>query len=72
MVERKNSIDILRALAIIFMIPFHFYIYWPHSESNIFGTIIIIFGNIAAPFFIIVSGMSYNFFIRCNFRCASF
>jgi peptidoglycan/LPS O-acetylase OafA/YrhL len=64
MEERINSIDILRGLAIIFMIPFHFYAKWTKTNYNLLGDIIYFFGDIAAPFFLIVSGTSFFLYIN--------
>ena len=61
--ERINSIDILRAFAIIFMIPFHIYFYWPSQNKDFFGHIMYMLGNLPGPIFTIISGTSFFLFI---------
>jgi len=68
MENRINSIDIIRGLAIIIMIPFHTYSYWINTKHFLFGGIINFFGELSAPFFFIVSGMSYYIFLINRFR----
>lgn len=66
MTDRINSIDFLRGLAIIFMIQVHIYYYWIYWTGIDYGfleKLIFLFGSLAAPFFLIVSGISYYFFL---------
>ena len=69
MKERMKSIDILRGLTIVFMIQFHFYIFWTKQNYGFIGEIIFFFGSLAAPFFLIISGISFFILIdkrRCS------
>ena len=60
---RINSLDILRAFAIICMIQVHVFYFWTNNNYGFVNLIIIFFGNLAAPFFLIVSGSSFFLFI---------
>ena len=62
--KRIDTIDIMRALAIIFMIPLHIYVYWPPFEKGIFGSIMILFGGLPGPIFLTISGTSFFLFIN--------
>ena len=67
MKERIISIDILRGLTIIFMIPFHFFIKWMDwtpRDYGIFKEITVFLSILTAPFFLIISGMGYHYFIN--------
>ena len=64
--ERRNSIDVLRGLAIIFMSQFHIYYHWIFciKRYDLFEDIIFFFGSISTPIFIFVSGISFFLFIN--------
>ena len=64
MEARLNSVDLLRGIAIMLMIQMHVYIYWMNISYNLFGRIIITSGQCAAPFFLIVSGISYFLYMN--------
>lgn len=57
--QRYFSIDILRALAIIFMIQVHIFKFWSKREYPIIRNIIFFFGSMAGPFFLILAGISF-------------
>ena len=51
------------------MIQFHFYIFWTKQNYGFIGDIISFFGSLAAPFFLIISGISFFILIdkrRCG------
>ncbi len=64
MEKRFKSVDITRAYAIIFMITSHIYILWSVQYFYIAADIIYLFNGYAAPFFLIVSGISFFLYIN--------
>ena len=51
------------------MIQFHFYVFWTKQNYGFIGEIICFFGILAAPFFLIISGISFFILIekrRCD------
>ena len=63
---RYNSVDLLRVLAIIFMIEFHLLVYWSNLGDSPIRRILLFIGSLAAPNFLIVSGISYFLFMFKN------
>ncbi|MHA1440148.1 MAG: heparan-alpha-glucosaminide N-acetyltransferase domain-containing protein [Promethearchaeota archaeon] len=62
--KRLNSLDFLRGLAIILMIQYHIFKFWISQNLGLYERIIELLGNIAAPFFVLISGFSFNLFIN--------
>ncbi|KKL77047.1 hypothetical protein LCGC14_2038810 [marine sediment metagenome] len=61
------SLDILRGLAVFLMILFHVFMEWMNwapRDYGFFRDIMVFFGFLAPPFFLIISGMAYYFFIK--------
>lgn len=67
MLKRIQSIDFLRGFTVLSMIIYHFFVYWVNNKNQNFGPfkeIFNFFGYLAAPFFLIISGISYYIFTR--------
>ncbi|MFW9990406.1 MAG: heparan-alpha-glucosaminide N-acetyltransferase domain-containing protein [Candidatus Odinarchaeota archaeon] len=67
MLKRIRSIDFLRGLTVFSMIIYHLFIYWVHNKAQNYGPfaeIFHFFGYLAAPFFLIISGISYHIYIK--------
>jgi len=61
------SLDIMRGFAVFFMILFHFFMEWMNwapRDYGFFRDIMVFLGFLAPPFFLIISGMAYYFFIN--------
>jgi len=57
--KRYNSIDISRALAIVCMVTVHTFIFWSKLGFSLERDIVYFIGGLAAPFFLITSGISF-------------
>ncbi|MFX1256313.1 MAG: heparan-alpha-glucosaminide N-acetyltransferase domain-containing protein [Promethearchaeota archaeon] len=66
--KRIESIDFLRGLTIIFMIMYHIKIFWFERASGFFIEFIMVLGLIAAPFFLIISGIGFNLYISNSIK----
>ena len=67
MQKRIKSIDFLRGLTVFSMVLYHFFVYWVQMKQQNYGPFaefFNFFGYLAAPFFLIVSGVSYHIFIK--------
>ena len=61
------SLDIMRGFTVIFMILYHIFMEWMDwapRDYGFFRNIMGFLGFLAPPFFLIISGMAYNFFIN--------
>ena len=66
MKDRIVSIDILRGFTVFLMILFHIFMEWMNwtpRDYGLFRDIMVFFDYLAPPFFLIISGMAYFFFI---------
>ena len=63
MKKRIITIDILRAFSIFCMIQVHIFYFWTNMNYDYINLLILYFGNLAAPFFLIVSGSSFYLYI---------
>ena len=67
MLKRIKSVDFLRGLTVFSMIIYHFFVYWVQMKKDNYGPFVeffYFFGYLAAPFFLIISGISYHIFIK--------
>ena len=61
------SLDIMRGFTVFLMILFHTFMEWMNwtpRDYGFFRNIMVFFGFLAPPFFLIISGMAYYFFIN--------
>ncbi|MFX0186802.1 MAG: heparan-alpha-glucosaminide N-acetyltransferase domain-containing protein [Candidatus Hodarchaeota archaeon] len=63
MKKRIITIDILRAFSIFCMIQVHIFYYWTNMNYDNANLVILYFGQLAAPIFLIVSGCSFYLYI---------
>ena len=67
MKDNLVSLDILRGFTVFLMILFHIFMEWMNwapRDYGVFRDIMVFFGFLAPPFFLIISGMAYYFFIN--------
>ena len=61
------SLDIMRGFTVFLMILFHIFMEWMNwapRDYGFFRDIMVFFGFLAPPFFLIIAGMAYYFFIK--------